>query len=83
MEIIPLTDVNYINYYIDIVEKQNLFIRKLRNRIKSQEYKRLDDDTKNKLISKEDTSVADFIKNSILIKNKYNYDDISEKMLKN
>ena len=37
--------------------------------------------TKNKLINGKETSVVDFVKNPIIIKNKYNYEDISEKML--
>ena len=55
----------------------------MRERIKNKEYQRLDDNTKLKLINKEETIVSDFIKNPIVIKNKYNYDieNISEKML--
>ena len=84
-ELLPLKDINEINYYIDITEKYNLSKRQLRERIKSHEYQRLDDNTKLKLINKEETSVSDFIKNPIVIKNKYNYDinAISEKILQN
>ena len=73
-----------INYYISICISQNLSVRELRLRIKSQEYERLDDETKNKLIKKEETTVSDFIKNPIVIKNKNNIDinKISEKVLK-
>ena len=82
-ELLPLKDINEINYYIDISIKQSLSYRKLRERIKNKEYQRLDDNTKLKLINKEETIVSDFIKNPIVIKNKYNYDieNISEKML--
>ena len=57
--------------------------RQLRERIRNKEYQRLDDKTKLKLINKEEVNVSDFIKNPIVIKNKYNYDieNISEKML--
>ena len=84
-ELLPLDDINEINYYIDISLKQNLSYRQLRERIKSHEYQRLDDNTKLKLINKEETNVSDFIKNPIVIKNKYNYDinTISEKILQN
>jgi predicted nuclease of restriction endonuclease-like (RecB) superfamily len=75
-------DINKINYYIKITEEQNLSVRELRNKIKSKEYERLDENTKNKLVKKEKIEVNDFIKNPILIKNNYNYKDISEKMLK-
>ena len=39
---------------------------------KMKEYQRLEDKTKLKLINKEETTVSDFIKNPIVIKNKYN-----------
>ena len=82
-ELLPLKDINEINYYIKITSEQCLSKRKLREKIKSKEYQRLDDNTKLKLVNKEETNVTDFIKNPIVIKNKYNYDieNISEKML--
>jgi predicted nuclease of restriction endonuclease-like (RecB) superfamily len=81
MALIPINNVNKINYYIKISETQNLSYRKLRERIKSREYERLDDKTKEKLINKEKINAADLIKDPILIRNKYNTDKISEKML--
>ena len=60
---------------------QNLSIRKLRDRIKSNEYERLDDETKNKLINNAKREVVDFVKNPILIKNSLNIKNISEKIL--
>ncbi len=83
VELLPIEDINKINYYIKISEKQNLSVRELRNRIKNNEYERLDDKTKNRLINNEKPKVQDFIKNPILIKNKYNKENISEKMLQN
>ena len=80
-ELVPLNSIDKINYYIKISVIQNLSVRHLRERIKSNEYERLDDETKNKLINGKETSVVDFVKNPIIIKNKYNYEDISEKML--
>ena len=80
-ELIPLNDINKINYYIIQISKRNLSKRQLIEIIKSNEYERLDDETKNKLINGKETSVVDFVKNPIVIKNKYNYEDISEKML--
>ena len=79
--LLPLNDINKINYYIKITEEQNLSVRKLRDRIKSREYERLDDNTKSKLISKEKVNVGDLIKNPILIRNKFDTNKISEKML--
>ena len=79
--LLPLNDIDKINYYIKITENENLSVRKLRDRIKSHEYERLDDKTKEKLINKEMVNAVDLIKDPILIRNKYNTDKISEKML--
>ena len=83
-EILALKDINKINYYLNISIKQNLSKRELRHKIKSNEYERLDENTKNKLISKnkENNQIKDFIKHPILIKNTLNYQEISEKILK-
>ncbi|MGN1000719.1 MAG: PDDEXK nuclease domain-containing protein [Bacilli bacterium] len=74
-------DDNKFLYYIKITEEQNLSIRQLRGKIKSKEYERLDESTKNKLIKREESNVFDFIKSPILIKNNYNYEAVSEKTL--
>ena len=83
LAILPINNINEINYYISISIKQNLSYRQLREKIKSKEYQRLDDKTKLKLINKEETVVSDFIKNPIIIRNKYNVDKehITEKIL--
>ncbi|NLV90450.1 MAG: DUF1016 domain-containing protein [Tenericutes bacterium] len=75
-------DVNIINYYSTITKIQNLSVRKLEEKIKNNEYERLDNTTKEKLISKTENSIEDFIKNLILIKNSYSYKEVSEKLLK-
>jgi len=80
-EILRFNDINKILYYIDISERKNLSIRQLREKIKSNEYERLPEDTKNKLIDREATYVMDFVKNPIRIKNNKNYDIASEKAL--
>ncbi len=83
VELLPLKDVNEINYYMNITEEYNLGVRELREKIKNREYQRLDYKTKLKLINKEEITVSDFIKNPIIIKNKYNIneEEISEKVL--
>ena len=81
-EMLPIKDVNEINYYIKISEQHNLSVRELRTKIKNNEYERLDEETKLKLINKENTEVKDFIKEPIIIKNSLNYNDVSEKVLK-
>ena len=81
LSLLPIDDINEINYYIDISIKQNLSYRELRNKIKTNEYERLPQDTKNKLIEKEESNIVDFIKNPIMIKNNNNYEILSEKVL--
>ena len=83
LAILPINNINEINYYISISIEQNFSYRQLREKIKSKEYQRLDDKTKLKLINKEETVVSDFIKNPIVIRNKYNIDkeSITEKIL--
>lgn len=78
-ELVPLKNIDEINYYINTAITKNYGYRELCNRIKSHEYERLDDNTKNKLINKEESNVTDFVKNPIIIKNSLNYEDISEK----
>ena len=81
-ELLPINNICTINYYIKITEQQNLSVRQLRERIKNKEYDRLDEKTKEKLINNEESKVNDLIKNPILIKNSYDYKEISEKILK-
>ena len=81
IELLSLKDINEINYYIKITISQNLSKRQLRERIKNKEYERLDEKTKEKLINKEEPKVNDLIKNPILIKNIYDYKEVSEKTL--
>ena len=80
-ELLKLNSIDEINYYIIITEQQNLSVRELRARIKNKEYERLDDKTKQKLITKKETTLVDFIKNPIAIKNNNNKEIISEKVL--
>ena len=82
-ELLSISDINEINYYINITERYNLSVRELREKIKNKEYQRLDDNTKLKLISKEKMSISDTIKNPIIIKNKLRIDreNMSEKIL--
>ena len=81
VEILPIKDIDKIKYYINITDKQNLGVRALREKIKSKEYERLDDKTKEKLIENKNNKIKDFIKHPIIIKNTSNYDNISEKIL--
>ena len=74
-------DDNKFQYYVKITELNNLSIRQLRERIKSNEYERLPESTKTKLINKDESNLIDFVKNPILIRNSNKYDIFSEKIL--
>ena len=79
--LLSINDLNKINYYISICEKENLSKRKLQERIKNNEYERLPEDTRCKLVKKEEIKIDDFIKNPIIIKNNHNNEDINERLL--
>ena len=81
IEMLPLDDIQEVKYYINICIKQNLTKRQLREKIRSNEYRRLPENTINKLINKEQFKVTDLIKEPIIIKNSNNYDIVSEKIL--
>ena len=74
-------DIDKIDYYIKIAEEQNLSVRELREKIKNNEYERLDESTKEKLKEKEELKVPDLVKNPIQIKNTSGNNEISEKVL--
>ena len=80
-EMLSINELNKIIYYVNQSEINNLDVRSLRERIKSNEYERLPEETKNKLITKEPAKAKDLIKNPIRIKNNSNYEIISEKIL--
>lgn len=79
--LLSIKNEDEINYYINICICQNLSVRELRNKIKSKEYERLNKETKNKLINNKKLDIKDNIKNPIIIKNIYNYTEVTEKIL--
>ena len=81
VELLPFKDINKIKYYIYVCEKYNLSRNELRERIKNKEYERLDEETRNKIINKENVQLVNTIKDPILVKNSYDTEDISECML--
>ena len=81
--LLSVKDSNAVNYYIDQIFKRNLSKRQLEEVIKSKEYERLPDETKNKIIKEEKLEVKDLVPNPILIKNKNNIEIITEKALHN
>ena len=83
-ELLSLKNVHEINYYIQMSVNNHLGVRSLHNVIKSKEYQRLDNKTKDKLIINEKTNIYDLIKNPIYINtyNNLNRKNIEEKVLK-
>ena len=81
--ILSIKEESKRNYYINICIKQNLSSRQLIEKIKNEEYERLENKDNIKLITNEtQTSIRDMIKNPILIKTNKNIDRLSEKALK-
>ena len=81
IELLSIKNINEMKYYINQAEKLFLTTRELRQRIKSNEYERLDEETKKKLKNKEELKVPDLVKNPIQIRNTSDYNEISEKIL--
>lgn len=50
IELIPIKNIDEINYYITISIKNNLSYKELRQKIKSNEYEKLDKEIRNKII---------------------------------
>ena len=78
IELLWLND-NQIKYYIKVAEEQSLSVRKLRKKIKSNEYERLDEKTKEKLKNDNKLEVQDLVKNPIILNT--NKEIMKEKML--
>ena len=80
--LLPLKNIDEIKYYIDVCEKRNLTKRELQSLIKSKEYERLGEETKNKLITNEELKLPDLVPNPILIKSELNQEKLTEYALK-
>lgn len=78
-----LNDDNKINYYINQATIRNLSKRELQRIIKDNEYERLDEQTRLKLINKEEPVIQELIKNPIIIKAKRTNTKLTEKDLQN
>ena len=82
-ELLSIKNDDKLSYYLNLSVIQNIGVRELREKIKSKEYERLPDETKNKIIKEEKLEVKDLVPNPILIKNKNNIEIITEKVLHN
>ena len=68
-----------IKYYIKQCQENNLSVRELQEKIKSKEYERLDEKTKEKIKNDNKLEVQDLVKNPIILNT--NKEIIKEKML--
>ena len=82
VELLPLKDINKISYYIKISNQRNLDVRSLRNAIKSNEYERLSEETKNKLVTNEELKLPHLVPDPLLIKSEFNIEQLTEYALK-
>ena len=82
-ELLSIKNDDKLSYYLNLSIIQNIGVRELREKIKSKEYERLPDETKNKIIKEEKLDVKDLVPNPILIKNKNNIEIVTEKVLHN
>ena len=81
--LLSIRDDNKRNYYINECINNNLSRNELREKIKLNEYERLEfKDKKNIEINEDIKKVEELIKNPIIIPNNLNYEDINEKKLK-
>ena len=80
--LLPLKNVDEIKYYIDVCEKRNLTKSELESLIKSKEYERLSEETKNKLVTNEELSLSGLVPDSLLIKSEFDKEKITEYALK-
>ena len=82
-ELLSIKNDDKLSYYLNLSIIQNIGVRELREKIKSKEYERLPDETKNKIIKEEKLEVKDLVPDPILIKNKNNIEIVTEKVLHN
>ena len=81
-ELLSLKNINEIKYYIDVCVKRNLTKRELKELIKSKEYERLGEETKNKLVTNEELKLSDLVPNPIMIQSELNQEKLTEYALK-
>ena len=79
--LLPIKNIDKINYYINQVSNRNLSKRQLEEIVKNNEYERLPIETKNKLMYSEKLDVKELVLNPILISNKNNIEIATEKAL--
>ncbi len=81
-EVLSLKDINKIRYYLNNAANNNLTIKQLQTIIKNNEYDRLSDKTRKKLIEFKPLKVDDLVPNPILIKISLLDENLTEYALK-
>ena len=77
-ELLPLKNENAISYYLNSAINLSLTQRELNEKIKSKEYERLSEETKNKLVTNEELSLPDLVPDPLLIKSEFNIEQLTE-----
>lgn len=80
--LLPLKDINEINYYIHITIRGNLSYRKLFERIKSDEYHRLPLETRDKLETNKKIKSGEEVLNPIIVRTNNLKEKFTEKILR-
>ena len=70
-------EIDSMNYYIQVVTNNHISVRELEYKLKSNEFERLPDETKNKLMVKNKVEIKDLVPNPILIRNKNNIENFN------
>ena len=81
--LLPLKNVEEIDYYIHVAIRSNLSYRKLAERIKSDEYGRLPLETKIKLKESKEVNEKDMVPSTIFVSSSKLKEELTEKVLEN
>ena len=81
LKLLPLKDINEINYYTHITIRDNLSYRKLFERIKSDEYHRLPPETRDKLETNKKIKTGEEVLNPIIVRTNNLKEKFTEKLL--
>ena len=81
--LLPLDNVREINYYVNITIRNNLSVRLLAERIKSDEYSRLPLETKIKLKENKEINEKDMVPDTILVPSSKLKEELTENVLEN
>ena len=81
LKLLPLKDINEINYYINITIRDNLSYRKLSERLKNDEYYRLPHKTRDKLETNKKVKSGEEVLNPIIVRTNSLKEKFTEKVL--